>query len=195
MHLDFLGDSFAIIDTPGSAAFQADGALTVAAADLAVVTVDSDTARATSPSPRFASSRRWAFRTSSSSTRSTRREESIRKTVTQPGRHKKPSGRHRQFGDVAIEVSPLPRAAGFEFHDRISGGVVPRQWTRAVEQGVRDALAKGLLGVPVPDVAVTLVDGSYHSVDSSGIAFRTAGRIAMAEAPAASPICSSPCTR
>jgi len=115
-------------------------------------------------------------------------KESIRKAVTQRGRHKKQSGGHGQFGDVVIEVKPLPRGGGFRFSDRISGGVVPKQWIPAVEDGVRDALAKGPLGFPVVDVEVTLVDGSYHSVDSSEIAFRTAGRIAMAEAlVAASP--------
>ena len=112
-------------------------------------------------------------------------KESIRKTVTQRGRHKKQSGGHGQFGDVVIEVKPLPRGSGFKFDEKISGGVVPRQWFPAVEAGVRDALEKGPLGFPVVDVAVTLVDGSYHSVDSSEIAFRTAGRIAMSEALAA----------
>jgi elongation factor G len=112
-------------------------------------------------------------------------KESIRRTVTQRGRHKKQSGGHGQFGDVVIEVKPLPRGSGLQFDDRITGGVVPKQWIPAVEQGVRDATAKGPLGFPVVDVAVTLVDGSYHSVDSSEIAFRTAGRIAMSEALAA----------
>jgi elongation factor G len=111
--------------------------------------------------------------------------ESIRRPVTQKGRHKKQSGGHGQFGDVVIEVKPLPRGSGFRFDDRISGGAVPKQWIPAVEQGVRDAMQKGPLGFPVVDVAVTLVDGSYHSVDSSELAFRTAGRIAMAEALAA----------
>jgi elongation factor G len=111
--------------------------------------------------------------------------ESIRKSVSQRGRHKKQSGGHGQFGDVVIEVRPLPRGEGFRFDERISGGVVPRQWFPAVEAGVRDALVKGPLGFPVVDVAVTLVDGSYHSVDSSEIAFRTAGRMAMSEALAA----------
>ena len=112
-------------------------------------------------------------------------KESVRKTVTQRGRHKKQSGGHGQFGDVVIELKPLPRGEGFRFDDRITGGVVPKQWIPAVEAGVRDALARGPLGFPVVDVAVTLVDGSYHSVDSSEIAFRTAGRIAMSEALAA----------
>ena len=76
-------------------------------------------------------------------------------------------------------MKPLPRGGGFEFNDKITGGVVPKQWIPAVEDGVRDALVKGPLGFPVVDVAVTLIDGSYHSVDSSELAFRTAGRIGM----------------
>ncbi|HEX8654520.1 MAG TPA: elongation factor G [Allosphingosinicella sp.] len=112
-------------------------------------------------------------------------KESIRRTVTERGRHKKQSGGHGQFGDVVIEVRPLGRGEGFRFEEKISGGVVPKQWFPAVEAGVRDAMQKGPLGFPVVDVAVTLVDGSYHSVDSSEIAFRTAGRIGMTEALAA----------
>lgn len=108
--------------------------------------------------------------------------ESICKGVTQRGRHKKQSGGHGQYGDVVIEVRPLPRGAGFVFEEKISGGVVPKQWIPAVEAGVRDAMEKGPLGFPVVDVAVTLVDGSYHSVDSSELAFRLAGKLAMSEA-------------
>ncbi len=108
--------------------------------------------------------------------------ESIRKGVTQRGRHKKQSGGHGQYGDVVIEVRPLPRGSGFIFEEKISGGVVPKQWIPAVEAGVRDAMEKGPLGFPVVDVAVTLVDGSYHSVDSSELAFRLAGKLAMSEA-------------
>ena len=111
--------------------------------------------------------------------------ESIRRSVTQKGRHKKQSGGHGQFGDVVIEVKPLPRGSGFQFGDRITGGAVPKQWIPAVEQGVREAMQKGPMGCPVVDVAVTLIDGSYHSVDSSELAFRMAGRIAMQEALAA----------
>jgi len=111
--------------------------------------------------------------------------ETIRRAVTQRGRHKKQSGGHGQFGDVVIEVAPLPRGAGFKFAEKVSGGAVPRQYFSAVEQGVRDAMTKGPLGFVVVDVAVTLTDGSYHSVDSSELAFRTAGRIAMQEALAA----------
>jgi elongation factor G len=83
---------------------------------------------------------------------------------------------------VIIEVKPLPRGSGFVFEERIHGGSVPKQWIPAVEDGVREAMAKGPLGFPVVDVSVTLVDGSYHSVDSSELAFRLAGRIAMHEA-------------
>jgi elongation factor G len=108
--------------------------------------------------------------------------ESIRKPVTQKGRHKKQSGGHGQFGDVIIEVKPLPRGSGFHFEEKIHGGSVPKQWIPAVEEGVREAMAKGPLGFPVVDCHVALVDGSYHSVDSSELAFRLAGRIAMQEA-------------
>jgi elongation factor G len=112
--------------------------------------------------------------------------ETVRKGATQRGRHKKQSGGHGQYGDVVIELRPLQRGEGFVFEDRITGGVIPKQWIPAVEQGVRDAMEKGPLGCRVVDVAVTLTDGSFHSVDSSELAFRTAGRIAMSEALAAS---------
>jgi len=112
-------------------------------------------------------------------------KESIRKSVTQRGRHKKQSGGHGQYGDVVIEVKPLRRSEGFQFIDKITGGVIPRQYIPAVENGIKDAMQKGPLGCQVVDVAVTLTDGSYHSVDSSELAFRTAGRIAMSEALAA----------
>ena len=108
--------------------------------------------------------------------------ESIRKPVTQKGRHKKQSGGHGQFGDVIIEVRPLARGEGFHFEEKIHGGAIPKQWIPAVEDGVREAMHKGPLGFPVVDLAVTLIDGSYHSVDSSELAFRLAGRIAMHEA-------------
>jgi len=111
--------------------------------------------------------------------------ESIRKPVTQKGRHKKQSGGHGQFGDVIIELKPLPRGSGFVFEERIHGGSVPKQWIPAVEDGVREAMRKGPLGFEVVDCAVSLIDGSYHSVDSSELAFRLAGRIAMQEALAA----------
>jgi elongation factor G len=111
--------------------------------------------------------------------------ESIRKPVRQHGRHKKQSGGHGQFGDVIIEIRPLGRGEGFVFEEKIHGGSVPKQWIPAVEDGVREAMVKGPLGFQVVDCAVTLVDGSYHTVDSSELAFRLAGRLAMQEALAA----------
>jgi elongation factor G len=108
--------------------------------------------------------------------------ESIRRPVTQRGRHKKQSGGHGQYGDVIIEIRPLSRGEGFKFEEKIHGGAIPKQWIPAVEQGVKDAMQKGPMGFLVVDVAVTLTDGSYHSVDSSELAFRLAGRAAMQEA-------------
>jgi elongation factor G len=107
--------------------------------------------------------------------------ETIRKPITIRGRHKKQSGGHGQFGDVVVEIKPLPRSSGFKFEDKITGGVVPRNYIPAVEEGVVDALKHGPLGFPVVDLAVALIDGSYHTVDSSDMAFRTAGRIAIVE--------------
>ncbi|MBY0532058.1 MAG: elongation factor G [Xanthobacteraceae bacterium] len=108
--------------------------------------------------------------------------ETIRKQISQRGRHKKQSGGHGQFGDVVLDVRPLPRGGGITFGDTIKGGVVPQQYVPSVEQGVRAYLKCGPLGFPVVDVAVTLTDGSYHSVDSSDMAFQMAGRLAMSEA-------------
>jgi elongation factor G len=113
--------------------------------------------------------------------RSVAYRETIRETVNVRGRHKKQSGGHGQFGDVALTVRPLPRGEGFVFEEEIHGGVVPRQYFPSVEIGVRDGLTRGPLGFPVVDVAVTLTDGSYHSVDSSDMAFRAAAKIALAE--------------
>jgi len=108
-------------------------------------------------------------------------KEAIRKGTQQHGRHKKQSGGHGQFGDVHLDIKPLPRGSGFEFVDKIVGGAVPRQYIPAVEAGVREYLDQGPLGFPVVDVVVTLFDGQYHAVDSSEIAFKTAARIAMSE--------------
>ena len=107
--------------------------------------------------------------------------ETIRKPTEQRGRHKKQSGGHGQFGDVVLQIKPLPRGSGFEFVDQISGGVVPRQFIPSVEKGIRDYLNRGPLGFPVVDVSVALTDGSYHSVDSSDAAFQMAAKIGMAE--------------
>ncbi len=108
-------------------------------------------------------------------------KETIKKSVTQHGRHKKQTGGHGQFGDVIVEIGPGDRGVGFVFTERVTGGVVPRHWIPAVEDGVRDAMERGPLGFPVVDVQACLIDGSYHTVDSSELAFRTAGRIAMSE--------------
>ncbi len=108
--------------------------------------------------------------------------ETIGRGTTQRARHKKQSGGHGQFADVTIEVKPLPRGSGFVFQSKIVGGAVPRQWVPAVETGIRDGLTKGPLGVPVTDLEVTLTDGMTHSVDSSEMAFRTAGRLGIDEA-------------
>jgi elongation factor G len=107
--------------------------------------------------------------------------ETIQRGATQRSRHKKQSGGHGQFADVTVEIRPLPRGSGFVFSQRVVGGAVPKQWIPAVEQGVRDGLEKGQLGFPVTDLEVTLVDGQTHSVDSSEMAFRMAGRLAMEE--------------
>lgn len=111
--------------------------------------------------------------------------ETVAKAVTQRARHKKQSGGHGQFADVTIEVRPLPRGSGLVFQSRVVGGAVPKQWIPAVEMGVRDGLARGPLGFPVTDLEVTLTDGMTHSVDSSEMAFRMAGRMAIEEALAA----------
>jgi elongation factor G len=107
--------------------------------------------------------------------------ETIRKGVVQRGRHKKQSGGHGQYGDVVLDIKPMPRGAGFSFEDKITGGVVPRNYIPSVEEGVIDALKHGPLGFPVVDLHVALIDGSYHTVDSSDMAFRTAGRIGIVE--------------
>jgi elongation factor G len=107
--------------------------------------------------------------------------ETIKKPVQQRGRHKKQSGGHGQYGDVVVDIKPLPRGAGFVFEEAIKGGVVPRNFIPSVEEGVQDALKHGPLGFPVVDVAVKLIDGSYHTVDSSDMAFQLAGRLAMHE--------------
>ena len=108
-------------------------------------------------------------------------KETIRKSTSQHGRFKRQTGGHGQFGDVHIDIKPLPRGSGFNFSQTISGGVVPRQYIPAVESGVKDYMNEGPLGFPVVDMAVTLTDGSYHQVDSSEMAFKQAARIAMTE--------------
>lgn len=107
--------------------------------------------------------------------------ETIRTGTKVRGRHKKQSGGHGQFGDVVLEIAPLPRGEGVQFSDSITGGVVPKQYIPSVKEGVLEALGTGPLGFPVVDVSVCLTDGSYHSVDSSDQAFKMAGALAIRE--------------
>jgi elongation factor G len=107
-------------------------------------------------------------------------KETIRKTVASVhGRYKHQSGGHGQFGDVFLDIKPLPRGTGFNFNETIVGGVVPKQYIPGVEMGVREFLTHGPLGFPLVDLAVTLTNGSYHNVDSSEQAFKQAARLAM----------------
>jgi len=107
-------------------------------------------------------------------------KETIRKAAASVhGRYKHQSGGHGQFGDVYLDIKPLGRGEGFNFSDTIVGGVVPKQYIPGVEVGVREFLVHGPLGFPVVDVAVTLTNGSYHTVDSSEQAFKQAARLAM----------------
>jgi elongation factor G len=119
--------------------------------------------------------------------------ETIRKGTTQHSRFKRQTGGHGQFGDVVIDVAPLPRGEGFAFKDKVVGGSVPRQFIPAVETGVREFLNRGPLGFHVVDLTVTLTDGKHHPVDSSEQAFKTAGRLAMSEAlPSCEPVLLEP---
>jgi elongation factor G len=108
-------------------------------------------------------------------------KETIRKPTSSHGRYKHQSGGHGQFGDVYLDIKPLSRGEGFNFSQTIVGGVVPKQYIPGVEMGVREYLVHGPLGFPVVDVAVTLTNGSYHTVDSSEQAFKQAARVAMTE--------------
>ncbi len=107
-------------------------------------------------------------------------KETVKGRAQVQGRHKKQTGGRGQFGDCWIEVEPLPRGSGFEFVDKIFGGSIPRNFIPSVEKGVRARIERGVIaGYPVVDIRVTLYDGSYHTVDSSDIAFQLAGSIAI----------------
>ncbi len=123
--------------------------------------------------------------------------ETIRAHAKAQGKYKKQSGGRGQYGDCWIEIEPLPRGGGFEFVNKIVGGVIPRQYIPAVEKGVVEAMKGGALaGYPMVDVRVTLYDGSYHSVDSSEMAFKIAGSMAMKKAAAeAKPVLLEPMMR
>jgi elongation factor G len=105
--------------------------------------------------------------------------ETIKKNCEVQGKHKRQSGGHGQYGDVHFRIKPMPRGTGIEFIDSIVGGVVPRNYIPAVEDGMRDYCRQGPLGFPVVDISVELFFGSYHDVDSSDMAFKTAARIGM----------------
>jgi elongation factor G len=121
-----------------------------------------------------------------------------RETVTAAAeghhRHKKQTGGAGQFGEVFLKIEPLPRGGGFEFVDQVKGGTIPNQFIPAVEKGVREAMALGVIaGYPLVDVKVIVYDGKFHTVDSKEIAFITAGRKAfMAAVRAAKPIVVEP---
>ncbi len=120
-------------------------------------------------------------------------KETIRKPISQHARHKKQSGGHGEFGDVHLEIKPLPRGSGFEFSDTITGGSVPKNYIPAVEHGVKEFMSRGPLGFQMVDFAVTLTDGQFHAVDSSDMAFKKAATQAMREGtPNCSPVLLEP---
>jgi elongation factor G len=121
-------------------------------------------------------------------------QETIKGTAKAQGRYKKQTGGRGQFGDCHIEISPLPQGSGFEFANQIKGGVIPSGFIPAVEKGIQEAMAEGVVaGYPVKDLQVRLYDGSYHSVDSSEMAFKIAGSMAFKQAMAqASPVLLEP---
>jgi elongation factor G len=120
--------------------------------------------------------------------------ETIRKTIQAEGRHKKQSGGHGQFGHVKIEFSPIGEGStDFEFVDAVVGGVVPRNFIPSVEKGLRENLPKGVLaGYPMVGLRAKLYDGSYHAVDSSEMAFKTAARLAYKKCADANPVLLEP---
>jgi elongation factor G len=120
--------------------------------------------------------------------------ETIKGSAKAQGRYKKQTGGRGQFGDCHIEIEPLPQGEGFEFVNKIKGGVIPSGFIPAVEKGIQEAMGQGIVaGYPVNDLRVTLYDGSYHSVDSSEMAFKIAGSMAFKKAMGdASPVLLEP---
>ncbi|MCC7272713.1 MAG: elongation factor G [Alphaproteobacteria bacterium] len=120
-------------------------------------------------------------------------KETIRRGTSIHSRFKRQSGGHGQFADIHVDIKPLPRGSGFAFAETVVGGVVPKQYIPSVEEGVREYLKQGPLGFPVVDVSVTLTSGQFHAVDSSDMAFKTAGRQAMVDGmPACEPVLLEP---
>jgi elongation factor G len=121
-------------------------------------------------------------------------KETIRKSVVQEGKFIRQTGGRGQYGHVKIRVEPQPPGGGFEFEDEVKGGTVPREYIPAVEKGIKEATETGVLaGYPMVDVKVALIDGSYHEVDSSEMAFKIAGSMAFKEAcQKASPVLLEP---
>jgi elongation factor G len=108
-------------------------------------------------------------------------KETIKRKVNQHSRYKRQTGGHGQFADIKLEIEPRHRGEGFLFTDKIVGGAVPKQYIPSVQDGAEEAMQKGPFGYPVVDVAVTLVDGSFHTVDSSDMAFKIAARQGISE--------------
>jgi elongation factor G len=109
--------------------------------------------------------------------------ETIRAKVEAPGRHKKQTGGHGQFGDCKIRMEPQPRGSGFEFASEVFGGAIPRNFIPAIEKGIVESAARGYLaGYPVVDFKAVVYDGSYHDVDSNEMSFKMAGRLAFRKA-------------
>jgi elongation factor G len=119
--------------------------------------------------------------------------ETIKKSTSQHARFKRQTGGHGMFGDVHVDIKPLPRGAGFAFSDTVVGGNIPKQFIPAVETGAREFLEEGALGFPVVDVSVTLTDGQFHAVDSNEMSFKLAAREAMKEGlPKCAPVLLEP---
>ena len=109
--------------------------------------------------------------------------ETIRAKAEAPGRHKKQTGGHGQFGDCKIRMEPMPRGGGFEFANEVFGGAIPRNFIPAIEKGIVESAARGYLaGYPVVDFKAAVYDGSYHDVDSNEMSFKMAGRLAFRKA-------------